>query len=312
MGISEKTRKILWGRSGNRCAICRHELVMNATSLDDESVIGEECHIVAREPNGPRGQSPLTPDERDRYENLILLCPVDHKLIDDQPNTYDVQCLKEIKTQHEAWVCESLNSRNQMKSGGEPSFAYRLRLNEEILDDNLSSELGKNYRKLRDLLAEKNWQAADKETMALMREVFGRDVKSFPILDLQTIDHLWLKYSNGRFGFSVQRRVLDKTFCDSKVTPETCFSEHEMLKSIEELSDRLTARWQRFGKILGWYDQEQDRWNMVIDYSQEVVNQPEGYLPLLGEPPHFHVIEVNRNTILWRWALLLRLQPWES
>jgi hypothetical protein len=310
MGISDKTRKILWGRSGNHCAICHHELVMNATSLDDKSVVGEECHIIAREPNGPRGQSPLTPDERDSYDNLILLCRVHHKLIDDQPNAYDVQCLKKIKTQHEAWVRESLNSRNHIKSSGELSFAYRVSLNEEILDDNLSSELGKDYRKLRELLAENNWQAADKETMLLMREVFGQDVKNFSLLDLQTIDHLWLKYSKGKFGFSVQRRVLDKAFSDSKVTPETCLSEYEMLKSIDELSDRLVARWQRFGENLGWHVQGQ--WIMVIDYSREVVNKPEGYLPLLGEPPQFYVIQTNRSMIPWWWALLLRLQPWVS
>jgi hypothetical protein len=65
MAISGKTRKILWGRSGNRCAICRRELVMDATDLDDESVTGDECHIVARKPIGTRGDSPLRLRERE-------------------------------------------------------------------------------------------------------------------------------------------------------------------------------------------------------------------------------------------------------
>ncbi|WP_425335064.1 GUN4 domain-containing protein [Nostoc punctiforme] len=30
---------------------------------------------------------------------------------------------------------------------------------------------------------------------------------NFPCTDLRTIDQLWVKYSNGRFGFSVQKRI---------------------------------------------------------------------------------------------------------
>lgn len=32
-------------------------------------------------------------------------------------------------------------------------------------------------------------------------------IESFPCTDLRTIDQLWVKYSNGRFGFSVQKRI---------------------------------------------------------------------------------------------------------
>jgi len=38
---------------------------------------------------------------------LILLCPSCHKKIDDQPNTYSVEFLHRIKTEHEAWIIES-------------------------------------------------------------------------------------------------------------------------------------------------------------------------------------------------------------
>jgi hypothetical protein len=55
MSISLKTHKMLWGRAANRCAFpeCRRELVMDASETDDESLVGEECHIIAREQNGP-------------------------------------------------------------------------------------------------------------------------------------------------------------------------------------------------------------------------------------------------------------------
>jgi hypothetical protein len=44
----------------------------------------------------------------DGYENLILLCKVDHKRVDDQPGEYTKERLHEIKAQHEAWVAQTL------------------------------------------------------------------------------------------------------------------------------------------------------------------------------------------------------------
>jgi hypothetical protein len=112
MTISDRTRKLLWGRAGNRCAICRQELTISGTEGGRDSIVGEECHIVAREPEGPRGVSDLTDQQRDGYENLILLCNVHHKQIDDQVAIFPVDRLKTIKLHHERWVRTSLNLLN--------------------------------------------------------------------------------------------------------------------------------------------------------------------------------------------------------
>ncbi len=116
---------MLWGRAGNRCAMpeCRIELVMNATETDDESLIGEECHIVARKPDGPRGSETFPEDKIDKYENLILMCGVHHKIIDDQPNKYTVDFLKEFKSSHESWVKTSLDGYNPQKQRDDETYA---------------------------------------------------------------------------------------------------------------------------------------------------------------------------------------------
>lgn len=110
MSINIKTHKMLWGRSGSICAFpdCKKELVMDETESDDPSVIGEEAHIVARKTDGPRGESDLTPEQRDKYNNLILLCSVHHKQIDDQPNHYTVDKITGFKKAHEDWIKSSL------------------------------------------------------------------------------------------------------------------------------------------------------------------------------------------------------------
>lgn len=125
MAISLKTRKMLWGRAANRCAFpdCPLELVIDATETDDESLIGEECHIVAKSPEGPRGNSPLTSQQRDRYENLVLLCAVHHKLVDDQDGTYTIDHLHQMKQSHEAFVRESLSGFDPVRQRDEEQYA---------------------------------------------------------------------------------------------------------------------------------------------------------------------------------------------
>lgn len=103
MSITDRTRKILWARSGNRCAICKSHLVHSATITDRESIVGDECHIIARSGDGPRGGA-LSDAELDELDNLILLCKTDHKVVDDQPGKFTSSTLREIRSEHETWV----------------------------------------------------------------------------------------------------------------------------------------------------------------------------------------------------------------
>lgn len=114
---------MLWGRSGNRCCMCRCELVIGASETDDESVIGDEAHIVAQSPDGPRGDSPLTSEQRDKYDNLMVLCKIHHKQIDDQPNEFTVEKLHEIKSSHERWIRESLQEYDRQKQRDDEIYA---------------------------------------------------------------------------------------------------------------------------------------------------------------------------------------------
>jgi len=75
------------------------------------SVIGEECHIVSPRPTGPRGgESVGSGSDLDGYDNLILLCPTDHSLVDQAVLEYPVKRLLWMKAAHEAWWKESLET----------------------------------------------------------------------------------------------------------------------------------------------------------------------------------------------------------
>ncbi len=112
MSITAKTRKVLWGRSGNRCAICETELVIERKAKDPESIVGEECHIISKKTNGPRHDPSCDANTLDEHDNLILLCATDHKLIDDQTEEYTVHVLQEIKAANERKVSERLSAKD--------------------------------------------------------------------------------------------------------------------------------------------------------------------------------------------------------
>lgn len=81
-----------------------------------------------------------------------------------------------------------------------------------------SSASGINYIQLRNLLAAKEWEKADRETHTIMCKISNRDgegfnwldrvkIELFPWQDFRIINRLWVEYSKGRFGFSVQKQI---------------------------------------------------------------------------------------------------------
>lgn len=82
----------------------------------------------------------------------------------------------------------------------------------------LNSDRNIDYQPLQQLLAQQDFQAADAMTLEKMCELAGAaavarkwiyftEVVNFPITDLKTLDQLWRMSSEGKFGFSVQRRI---------------------------------------------------------------------------------------------------------
>src|SRR5882757_2935209 len=86
---SARTLKVLWGRAAGRCAVpeCRMELIVDATDHDPIVLIGDIAHIEASSDKGPRANQKLSTEDRDRHDNLILLCKNCHFRFDGQKKT---------------------------------------------------------------------------------------------------------------------------------------------------------------------------------------------------------------------------------
>ena len=97
---SRPTVKRLYALTGNRCAFpsCPTRLVDKATG----SVVGEVCHIKGEKPTAPRYDAAQTDLERHGFDNLIVLCNVHHKVVDDNHQDYPDERLLKMKTDHEA------------------------------------------------------------------------------------------------------------------------------------------------------------------------------------------------------------------
>lgn len=133
MAITSKTRKELWAKSGNRCAICKKEFVSKISEDDGSFIIGDECHIISSSTDGPRYKPGL--EDYDAYDNLLLLCKNHHREIDENCTSYTEELLHYIKTSHENWVKETLECGVDGKNKStKPRFIKRITSGKELLN----------------------------------------------------------------------------------------------------------------------------------------------------------------------------------
>ena len=112
MSIKTKDQKILWARSAGMCSHCRAKLSIDVDDGYDAATVGAMCHIVGEKEGSARHDSNLTPDERDSYSNLILMCSHHHDIIDKDEKEYTIEKLHILKSNHERWVSETLGDQD--------------------------------------------------------------------------------------------------------------------------------------------------------------------------------------------------------
>ena len=126
------------------------------------------------------------------------------------------------------------------------------------------------YAKLEGHLRAQQWKKADDETYRLMITTVGKDegvwfereeLLNFPCDELRAIDGLWVKYSNGHFGFSVQKQIYVE--CGGKL--DGSYPDNEV--------------WELFGDRVGW--RNNGGWMNYSDLSPSL-SSCQGIFPWLG------------------------------
>ncbi|MFV2102058.1 SAVED domain-containing protein [Micromonospora sp. LOL_024] len=113
---------LVWAKAAGRCTFCNTPVV-EAAELGEPVPIGELAHNVGWSESSPRGEDPLSFQQRADASNLILACRNCHKPIDDGgvAGRYTVEELKRRKQEHESRI-ESLTAIGADRS------AYVLRI----------------------------------------------------------------------------------------------------------------------------------------------------------------------------------------
>ncbi|MCW5316223.1 protein kinase [Nostoc sp. KVJ3] len=121
-----------------------------------------------------------------------------------------------------------------------------------------------DYKKLENLLRQQRWRDADEETMAIFLKVYGREIDKWFDLGyisrfhhqlIHTTNNLWVDYSYGKFGFTVQRLIWD---------------------SIGGNSSNSYQIWCDFGNRVGWCMNSSWKNYSDLDFT---LSAPKGHLP---------------------------------
>ncbi|NET39731.1 MAG: NACHT domain-containing protein [Cyanothece sp. SIO1E1] len=145
----------------------------------------------------------------------------------------------------------------QMGTRKAVALAYDcLRESPRKVDPSLTAELESlavklqvlRYRDLERYLKNGQWKEADNETYRVMIQTVGKeegqwfeeeDLLNFPCDDLKQIDQLWVKYSNGKFGFSVQKRI----YLEVGGIPDGKYYEEAFEKFGDRVAWRVHDKW---------------------------------------------------------------------
>ena len=114
--ISELAVRMLWTESGGRCqfAGCNEDITRDELTLYRLNA-GNNAHIVASSSNGPRGGDKSLALSND-IDNIMLLCPKHHKLVDSNTGIYTTEKLKMMREEHNKKVAFLLNTMNYPKT----------------------------------------------------------------------------------------------------------------------------------------------------------------------------------------------------
>jgi len=143
------------------------------------------------------------------------------------------------------------------------------------------------------ILSQQAWKQAEEETLAMMFKIVnkskrsdylsGQDFLDFPRIELEIIDRLWRKYSDEKFGFSVQKKIWIEIGGGRGVVYY-----HGRVYSL----DQNTLR--KFGEKLGWR-REIDKENWSFDLTNNLIEAPQGHRPclIMGSPSDGDGIDVT-------------------
>lgn len=122
MAISEKVKRRLWAASGGFCV--KPDCHADLFPFFENGIITnieELAHIIGQKKKGPRGNNSMPLNERDEFENIVLLCPTCHTIIDKNPDIFQNATINDWKAKHEEsirklFITQKFDTREQIRT----------------------------------------------------------------------------------------------------------------------------------------------------------------------------------------------------
>lgn len=114
---TQQTRYRLFADSGGFCQKPDCLLPLFRDEASGSIHVAEAAHIISAADDGPRAEPSLGEDERAAYENLILLCPTCHRIVDKAEAAYPAPLIREWKAAHRDRTAEAFGVRRYSNRG---------------------------------------------------------------------------------------------------------------------------------------------------------------------------------------------------
>lgn len=152
--VDPKVKLQLFVLAGGRCQFdgCPHYLIEHHLT-HKRGIFAQMAHIVAFSKKGPRGNVLDRPEDINNVDNLMLLCPTCHKLIDDNPEEHPREQLEAFKKDNEERIFRLTAMAPDRKTtvviitakiGGQPVKISQAEINEAIAPRHAASRGGRH------------------------------------------------------------------------------------------------------------------------------------------------------------------------
>ena len=198
------------------------------TKLIDKEQLNKDAEVISSEDEAKaeaarQKQTQQAQEQRDRYRALCREVMTN----DLYPSEFDQGRLSQARRLRDIAIDEAIKIEAEVR---------------DELYGSIASAAGVDYSRLRHYLHQQAWKEADLETEIAILAALKRDqqplttatVSHLPAIDLATLDGLWSRYSQGRFGFKAQQQVY---------------------RSQQQVQPDVQKQWRGFHRMLGWHDE---------------------------------------------------------
>ena len=137
----QNTKLRLFSSAGGFCQNPKCNRTLFPEEGDSDFHIAEMAHIIAASDKGPRANTKIKKEKLGLFDNLILLCPTCHTIIDKNPKEYPQEEILDWKSEHISRISRlfgavKYETRSEARKSIEPILLENRKIHQKYGPDN--------------------------------------------------------------------------------------------------------------------------------------------------------------------------------